>query len=1052
MAGAGLSDYEVKWLADGPDPATLKTEISEGGKRVKQREDLLDQLIVKNIGDLKNGISKAQDVVLKQQSGSDALNAVWKSVLGKSDGFVTKSLKWRASDDDNLHLAADRRVQTNWDTRADVEFDTVADGQSLVEVPPEQLKALQSALDAIVATQHEMLNSFDENGNPLFSEKDIMNELWTPLVRAGTIPENMVPDRYSETAHAFDGACEIYNDKLKSFAEQSHGHEDLLSVLSVVKDTGELFGTVAVNAVKISSAMEIASKQEQLTKGVDENGKALSGSQKEAMREDVSRLQNEVKFAGLAQAVTNGALDLGFDFAKEKVKAKDDQDWWNFAEKAVTLTISLMIQAVDPVLTEMEGHREVANAKTWSNGDDPGKKAQGDAVLEKLKIIKTVKISVQAGMVGIKMGGTLRRAYVAYQKGEEGIAIKVLGELGAEIGDAVALSMAAVGNQMGGASGAEMRQIGAGVAAAIRASAKGPAILKALQDGNVKGAAVLLGAMAVQAGLSAGSEQLFDALHRDVSKDDYAKLDKHERLIVEKTGSSQELGQNTASADMIDKISKAMEKVSPALLQKIEDMEISDFESDEEKALGLKVQREVEKKAQEKAEAELKKAFGDPKAVKEMLADFDHQTKYIEEMYAAAFPDDQLPAAPPDEIAKAMDQIDHAIAQSQALRQKVAMINAVTSAGASVLAAFVPGGGAVVAAQKIAFDIYAICKAVQLHNNWCESMEISFRANSAYGPAIERTMKNARIELSQRSVEIILHSLQLGTEVGKFFDPTGATTIASASLSMADAVQKYSYKMHKKAAIIKGWRAYKKAIHNPGNRKAARKALRLNSTLAKCCIAYGASIAQDPAAMEAMRVSGLTVSALQDDKDVCNKLVAYLQEQLRNDPNELRVQTEPAEWQPGRPKLNPVSWFETKSAAATKAMPRLSPGSVATPGIDKLMTEIAGPNGFDGAESYASVRDSLKATGKDDFAREMDLYKKRKMVAQGISPLLHNLKTALDGYRPVEDAPGGSKPHEIMRDITETLIATVNINLKQVEADVNAKQPVPPAKAKPTQN
>jgi hypothetical protein len=1049
MAGTGLSDYEVKWLADGPDPATLKTEIADGGKRDKQREDLLDRLIDKNIGGLKEEISKAQDVVLKQQSSSDALNAVWKTVLGQSDGLVTKSLKWRASDDDITRLAVHRDVQTNWDTRADVEFDTVADGHRLVEVPPEQLTAMQNALDAIVATQNEMLNSFDEDGNLLFSEKDIMNELWTPLVRSGTIPENMVPDRFSETAHAFDGACEIYNDKLKAFAEQSHGHEDLLKVLSVVKDTGEMFGTVAVNAVKISSAMEIASKQEQLTKGVDENGAKLSDSQKESMRADVSRLQNEVKFAGLAQAVTNGALDLGFDFAKEKVKAKDDQDWWNFAEKAVTLTISLMVQAVDPVLNEMEGHDRVSNAKTWSKGDDPGKKAEGEAILEKLKIVKTVKISVQAGVVGIKMGGTLRRAYVAQQNGEDGIAVKILGELGAQIGDAVALSMSAVGNQLGGEAGAELRQIGAGVAAAIRASAKGPAILKALSEGNVQGAAVLLGAMAVQAGLSAGSEQLFDALHRDVSKDEYADLDKHERLTVEKTGSTQEKDQNTASADMIDKISKAMEKVSPALLSKIEDMAIPELESPEEQALGLKVQREVEKKAQEKAEAELKKAFGDPKAVKEMLADFDHQTQYIEEMYAAAFPDDQLPSAPPDEVAKAMDQIDRAIAQSQALRQKVAMINAVTSAGASVLAAFVPGGGAVVAAQKIALDIYAICKAVQLHNKWCESMEISFRANSAYGPAIERTMKNARIELSQRSVEIILHSLQLGAEVGKFFDPTGATTITSASLSMADAVQKYAYKMHKEAAIIKGWRAYKKAIDNPGNRKAARKALRLNSTLAKCCIAYGASIAGDPSAMEAMRISGLTVSALQDDKDVCNKLVAYLQDQLRNDPNELRVQTEPADWQPGRPKLNPVSWFETKAAAATKANPRLAPASVATPGIDKLMAEIAGPKGFDGAESYASVRDTLKAKGSDDYAKALDLHKQRKILAEGIAPILRNLKMALEGYRPVEDAAGGAKAHEIMTDITGTLIATVNINLKQVEADIAAKPPVPPTTAKP---
>lgn len=1047
MPGDGLSDYELKWLGDVPNPADFDAAVDNSQDANQKREAVLADLIDGHIGKLKGEISKAQDVVLKQQSRVGALNDIWKHVVRHSDGKTT-DIKWRASDSDFLHTAPRREVQTNWDTRQDAEFDTVGDGKRLVEVPPEQVAALQSSLDAILATQNEMLNSFDDQGNPLFSEKDIMDELWTPLVRDGTIPENMVPDKYSETAHAFDGACEIYNDKLKEFSANSHGKEDLLNVLSIVKDTVQLAGTAVVTSVNISNAAEIASKQEQITKGVDSGGKKLSDADKEGMRKDVSRMKNELKFANLANAIVNGGMDLTFDTVKEGVKSKDDRNWNKVIEKAATVTLSLIIQSVDPIVNEWMGHKHTANAKSWSKSADKELQDKGKEYLEKLKYIKSAKIALQGAVIGVKMAGTLHRAYEAHASGKSGLAESLLSELGSQIGDAVASALAATGNQMGGEAGAEVNQVGKAIAAAIKAGVKGPAILKALESGNTSGVATLLGAMAVQAGLSTASEAIFDAMHRDVSGDEYKTLDKHERAFAEKANDSQEKSQTTASADLIAAITKNMDKIAPKLLAQIDTMKVPELESPEEKALGLKIQRDVEENAKKKAQAELKKAFGDPKVVKEMITDFDTRTKDLEELYAAAYPDDALPSGPPDEVDKALQQIDRVIAQSKDLRQKVDLINAVTSAASSVLAAFVPGCGSVVAAQKVAFDLFKIAKCVMLHNNWCAGLEISFRSNSAYGPAIERSVKNARIELKQSSLEIILHTLQLGAEAAKFADPTAATTITSVSVSMADAVQKYAFKMHKQRMIIQGWLAYKAALKDPGNRKAARKALRLNSTLAKCCIAYGASIAKDPAAMETVRLSGLTVSALQDDRDVCHKLVAYLQEQMRNDPDEMRVQTEPAPWQPGRPKLTPASWFETKGAAARVAKPRLAPASAKTPALDRLMADLAGRDGFDGVDSYAERRDNIAGTGADDAAKALDQYQKRKAAAESADAILRDLKTALEGYAPVEDgAPG--KPHDVMLDITGTLIALVKINLRQTEADITAQPPVPAAKSKP---
>jgi hypothetical protein len=323
-------------------------------------------------------------------------------------------------------------------------------------------------------------------------------------------------------------------------------------------------------------------------------------------------------------------------------------------------------------------------------------------------------------------------------------------------------------------------------------------------------------------------------------------------------------------------------------------------------------------------------------------------------------------------------------------------------------------------------------------------MEISFRANSAYGPAIERTMKNARIMLSHDCVKMVLDSIQLGAEIAKFADPTGASTVVSAATSMTSALTEYGYKMHKENAIRMGWNAYKNALENPGNRKRARAALRLNSTLAKCCIAYGATMGNDPAAKEAIRISGLTPSALQDDKDVCNKLVAYLQDQLRGDPDEMKVQTSPAAWQPGRPTLTPASWFETKAAAAKVAHPRLSPKSLQTPGIDLLVSQLAGKDCWDGKISYQAAREALSATEDDktdNDKKELALLRERKKLGEKCEPILIDLKKAFAGYRPMEAGGTGNLVHEEMAAVVSTCSAIVQINLSLAATDAKWEPP-----------
>jgi hypothetical protein len=366
------------------------------------------------------------------------------------------------------------------------------------------------------------------------------------------------------------------------------------------------------------------------------------------------------------------------------------------------------------------------------------------------------------------------------------------------------------------------------------------------------------------------------------------------------------------------------------------------------------------------------------------------------------------------------------------LRAKVEILNAVTAATVGVVASFVPGAGAVVAAQKIAFDIYALIKHVDMHDKWCDSMEVAFRSASAYSPAVERTLMGARITLSRTSAKLIFDSLQLGTQIGRCFDPTGAATVASSALTLTQALVEFGYKMATEAEIRSAWSAYEDARANPGNRKRARKALRLNSTLAKCAIAYGACMGDDPVAKEAIRICGLSPQVLKDDKDVCKRLVSYLENELNQDPLVLKVEKSARPWMPAeRPVLTPSSWFAYKAAAMKLATPRLAAASGSTPAIDHALSALAAADCWDAKPSYAQARAIAEKDPTDPTA-------KVRALATKTAAVLEELEVAFSGYKPIAAAPPGRSPtpHKDMDGIAKTCVALIKLNLATARKDM----------------
>ena len=304
-------------------------------------------------------------------------------------------------------------------------------------------------------------------------------------------------------------------------------------------------------------------------------------------------------------------------------------------------------------------------------------------------------------------------------------------------------------------------------------------------------------------------------------------------------------------------------------------------------------------------------------------------------------------------------------------------------------------------------------------------------AASAYAPAVERTLMGARITLSRTSVKLVFDSLQLGAQIGRCFDPTGGATVASSALTMTQALVEFGYKMATEAEIYKAWEAYKDARDNPGNRKRARKALRLNSTLAKCAIAYGACMGDDPVAKEAIRICGLSPQVLADDKDVCKRLVSYLENELNQDPLVLKVDKSARPWMPAdRPVLTPSSWFAYKAAAMKLATPRLAAVSGSTPAIDRALSALAAADCWNGKLSYAEARTVAENDPTDPTA-------KINALATKTVALLEELDVAFSGYKALAAAPSGrpEATHKDMDGIVKTCRALIKLNLGTARTD-----------------
>ena len=126
------------------------------------------------------------------------------------------------------------------------EFDTGHDARKLkTGLPPEQFQRLMTA-QSVIARQSQILQAAVGAGSKkkLFTDREISDAIWEPLKRRKLIPENAIPDRYSEVARTFDASSKAYETRLVAYTESLPKHQDILDGLGVAKDLFNAGGAV----------------------------------------------------------------------------------------------------------------------------------------------------------------------------------------------------------------------------------------------------------------------------------------------------------------------------------------------------------------------------------------------------------------------------------------------------------------------------------------------------------------------------------------------------------------------------------------------------------------------------------------------------------------------------------------------------------------------------------------------------------------------------------------------------------------------------------------
>ena len=612
-------------------------------------------------------------------------------------------------------------------------------------------------------------NGLEKKRGPLFTDKEIMDELYTPLVRELVLPEDQIPKKYSATQQMIDGSNDPYIKECKTKGGKMKNYAD------IIKAGGAAAASVAVAV-------------------------------------DVGMFKDPTVIATIANGAS-ALLNAGVDGVSAIMAQEFNTNNW----KAITSSVA---SALGAALTA---------GMTLSGGDtNLGKLVQG---------------AVTAGISG---AGSFIGRIVDWQKGGGDFPWDdVINDLSTAIVGGLSAGIGQVGRETTDSNRDQMTK----VTEALTALSGGvPALIKAgvgAHQGKIMDA--------IRAGQWSKVEVLFVTATGDLCKTAVSTMAVQVSTDIKESGLSKEEQNQLKKA-----LSNETAKVGSTI----------DAETTASQAI-LAVQAQIEqrdiayKKQKQASEA------------KDLAAKLEKARKEFRESLDRLGTD-----TPTDEdfksIARLIEQIESDRAKWQAL---VAIGSAATSVAATFFGPIAAAGELVnfIANSRALYD------RVMALRTWMDANEDAITAVSPYATSIQNFVKNQGEQVSHYSIQAAANAIKIATNIGKNFDPTGACAAATVAVSAAASLENLIYTVYKQAALRKAWATTKKSLQEPENRKLALIARRMNPTLAKYTIAYGALIEKSPIAIAVMNEVGLDRETLSRAGDKVADVKKFLQTKYADD-------------------------------------------------------------------------------------------------------------------------------------------------------------------------
>ena len=1027
-----FTDAEIAWLEE---VAKSKAAREADEKVEKARTAALDALNGKleAIGadgkTLRMRIAEAQDfqVTLTKEQQILFWEVTRKKSMNWSEANASKPKDKKATQ------AKDRTIR-------DVEVDSVHDLRPGFDVDEAKAQQVQKMHAELVALQEE-LRKIEVDGKRVFDDNDIADELWTPLVKSDVIPENAVSDTFSEEAKLFRGAAKIYEDLLVKHTEEAGPHENAQKWLGHAQSALSLMGKLTAGAMTFANfegasmsgqelrEHDIAKNEDLAQNEIVAGGGGKTREELEAQfkaKQDHAATQN---FLAMGFGLLNGAFDVASQSLEKSDKARN-------AKIAETIIDNLGDMAA----------RALAGDKAIKTGD-----GQADQFYRTLNesMANGVKSVIAGSKAGINFLGAIEAAPGDREKSVKAAVMSIADCVGSYIA-IFDEQEKRVGRDFGEDRGTDGKfsNIGGWVKTAIVGTANIGAIVNELNKARETGKAPNAGLMATLLGLDliggamAGAFPEMADASREQLDQNAVGANPHQESTRERDYRKLDDGANIAEiADHMKDLGALFSGTTSSPI---------DPHKAVEQALR---QTEALEEARRKAElAEFNAALENPEYRKKLFTEIaeanEERAAELRKLMEAATPPSAEDLSDDQKLKEAMAAIDRLLAEVEATRMKIQIIDQVSKAGVGILTKFVPGAGLAVAIRQFLADLAFLGIKVKELREWKRNLALTYGNDSVYGPALTNRLAQAEIQLSQKTLNAAFSACGIAAQGLQVADVMGAGVATQTALTMAQALSDFAYYVEKEAEVRAGWNLYLQARENKGDRKIARKAMRWNSTLSKCVLAYGMVYVRDPVAKRVARNCGMTPHDVADKNQLCQKVVQYFLAVFSDDPVVLKSIPLVKDWHPGDPDLTLTSWMKFKAAACYKAVPPLAESASSTPRLDGLLAQ-AKDLWRDGG--YRQTRDKGNpmaavpaASGAKDDEQEVRSLGDHHAFLQKSLQLAEGLMQAFGGYVPrngpcPENAERKWKEgalHADMEAICQSLAAQAHMLRTEIQYDL----------------